>query len=87
MRLMHSVSPVYTVVITTGAVCISEVLRKCSLQVLEMSSNKIGDNGITAIARTLSSNQISELNVREGGISLTGVRSLVYSKITSQQQC
>ena len=62
--------------ITTGAICISEVLGKCSLQVLNISYNNIGDDGITAIAGTLSNSQISELDVRECGITLTGARSL-----------
>ena len=49
--------------ITTGAICISEVLGKCSLQVLHMPYNNIGDDGITAIAGALNSTQISELDV------------------------
>ena len=66
-----------TVMITTGAICISEVfMGKCSLQVLDMSYNNIGDDGITAIAETLSNSQISELYIRECGITLTGARSL-----------
>ncbi|XP_065901851.1 NACHT, LRR and PYD domains-containing protein 3-like isoform X2 [Dysidea avara] len=60
-----------------GAICISEVfMGKCSLQVLEMPFNNIGDDGITAIAGTLSNSQISELDVRGCGITLTGARSL-----------
>ncbi|XP_065903428.1 NACHT, LRR and PYD domains-containing protein 3-like isoform X2 [Dysidea avara] len=59
-----------------GAICISEVLGKCSLQVLNMSLNIIGDDGITTIARTLSNSQISELYVMECAITLTGARSL-----------
>jgi len=65
-----------TVMITTGAICISEVLGKCSLQVLDMSHNNIGDDGITAISGTFSNSQISELYVRRCGITLTGARSL-----------
>jgi len=65
-----------TVIITTGVICISEALGKCSLQVLDMSSNNIGDDGITAIAGTLSNSQISELDVSWCGITLTGARSL-----------
>ncbi|XP_065901515.1 NACHT, LRR and PYD domains-containing protein 3-like isoform X2 [Dysidea avara] len=59
-----------------GAICISAVLGKCSLQVLDMSFNNIGDDGITAIARTLSNSQISKLEVCECDITLTGARSL-----------
>ena len=65
-----------TVMITTGAICISEVLGKCSLQVLDMCNNNIGDDGITAIAGTLSNSQISELQISRCGITLTGARSL-----------
>ena len=67
--------------ITTGAICISEVLGKCSLQVLDISLNKIGDEGITVIAGTLSNSQISELNVRGCDITLTGARSLVNNSV------
>jgi len=63
--------------ITTGAICICEVfMGKCSLQVLDMSYNNIGDDGITAIVGTLSNSQISELDVSWCGITLTGARSL-----------
>ena len=62
--------------ITTGAICISAVLGKCSLQVLYMSYNNIGDDGITAIAGTLSNSQISELEAWGCDITLTGARSL-----------
>ena len=62
--------------ITTGAICISEVLGKCSLQVLDMSENIIGDDGITAIAGTLNNSQICELNINWCGITLSGARSL-----------
>ena len=65
-----------TVMITIGAICITKVLGKCSLQVLDMSHNNIGDDGITAIAGTLSNSQISELDVSDCGITLTGARSL-----------
>jgi len=63
--------------ITTGAIVISEVfMGKYSLQILHMSDNNIGDDGITAIAGTLSNSQISELFVNYCGITLTGARSL-----------
>jgi len=62
--------------ITTGAICISEVLGKCSLQILNMSRNNIGDDGIIAIAGTLSNSQISKLYVSWCGITLTGAKSL-----------
>ncbi|XP_065898508.1 protein NLRC3-like isoform X2 [Dysidea avara] len=59
-----------------GAVCISKVLRKCSLEVLNLSSNDIGDNGITAIAGALSNSQISILGVYKCSITFTGAQSL-----------
>ncbi|XP_065920220.1 leucine-rich repeat-containing protein 74B-like [Dysidea avara] len=59
-----------------GAICISEVLGKCSLQVLATAGNNIGDDGITAIAEALSNSQINELNVETCGITLTGAKSL-----------
>ena len=69
--------------ITTGAICISEVLGKCSLQVLDISENEIGDGGITAIAGTLSNSQISELYVWSCGIALTGARSLAVGLLVN----
>ena len=51
-------------------------MGKCSLQVLEMLNSNIGDDGITAIAGTLSNSQISELDVSNCGITLIGARSL-----------
>ena len=70
--------------ITTDAICISEVfMGKCSLQVLNMSLNKIGDEGITAIAGTLSNSQISKLYVRGCGITLTGARSLAVGLLVN----
>ena len=62
--------------ITVGASYVSEMLVECSLQVLDMSGNNIGDDGITAITGTLSNSQISELDVSRCGITLTGARSL-----------
>ncbi|XP_065900737.1 NACHT, LRR and PYD domains-containing protein 3-like isoform X3 [Dysidea avara] len=66
-----------------GAICISEVLGKCSLQVLDISENEIGDGGITAIAGTLSNSQISELYVWSCGIALTGARSLAVGLLVN----
>ena len=62
--------------ITVGASYVSEMLVECSLQVLDMSGNNIGDDGITAIARALSNCQISKLYVSRCGIALNGARSL-----------
>ena len=52
------------------------MLRKCSLEVLNLSSNDIGDNGITAIAGALSNSQISILGVYKCSITFTGAQSL-----------
>ena len=71
--------------ITTGAICISEVLtEKCSLQVLDMSHNNIADDGITAIAGTLSNSQISEMGVSRCGITLNGARSLAAGLLVNK---
>ncbi|XP_065888349.1 NACHT, LRR and PYD domains-containing protein 3-like isoform X2 [Dysidea avara] len=59
-----------------SAVCISEILWKCPLQVLSLSGNNIGDNGITAIAKVLGNSQICELYVKKCGITLAGAKSL-----------
>ena len=41
-----------------------------------MSDNRIGDDGITAIATALTNSRISQLWVRGCGITLTGARSI-----------
>ena len=63
--------------ITTGAISISKMMMvNHSLQGLYMSSNNIGDDGISAIAEALSNCKINMLNVNECGVTLTGARSL-----------
>ena len=47
-----------------------------TLQVLNISFNSIGDEGIAAIARTLDNASISELNVHYCNITVTGAKSL-----------
>ena len=47
-----------------------------TLQVLDISNNPIGDEGIAAIARTLDNARISELNVSDCNITVTGGKSL-----------
>jgi len=59
-----------------GAICISKVLKACSLQVLSLSYNNIGDDGITAIVGALNASQINELDVSGCGITLAGAKSL-----------
>ena len=47
-----------------------------TLQVLSISFNPIGDEGIAAIASTLDNASISELNVYDCNITVTGAKSL-----------
>ena len=76
MHVQSHLTYYITVIIATGAICISEVLGKCSLQVLATAGNEIGDDGITAIAEALSNSQINELNVETCSITFTGAKSL-----------
>ena len=46
------------------------------LQVLDIHYNPIGDEGIAAIARTLDNASISELDVYDCNITVTGAKSL-----------
>ena len=67
----------YTVIITTGAISISEMIKiNHTLQVLNISLNPIGDEGIAAIARTLDNARISVLDVHYCNITVTGAKSL-----------
>ena len=55
--------------ITTGAISISQALMvNQTLLELDMKHNKIGDDGITAIARSLSNSNITLLDVADCGI-------------------
>ena len=63
--------------ITTGAISISQALMvNQTLLELDMEGNQIGDDGITAIAGSLSNSSITLLDVRGCDISVVGVRSL-----------
>ena len=71
--------------INTGAISISQALMvNQTLLELNMRDNQIGDDGITAIASSLSNSSITLLDVNECGISDVGVRSLVEA-ISSNQ--
>ena len=71
--------------ITTGAISISQALMvNQTLLELIMNDNQIGDDGITAIASSLSNSSITLLDVRRCGISVVGVRSLAEA-ISSNQ--
>ena len=66
--------------ITTGAISISQVLMvNQTLLELRMWNNQICDDGITAIAGSLSNSSITLLNFGECGISVVGVRSLAVA--------
>ena len=68
------------VIITTGAIAVSKLLmRNCTLQVLRVSANSIGDDGISVIVEQLNkvtNSRISQLWIAECGITLTGARSI-----------
>ena len=68
------------VIITTGAILVSKLLtRNCTLQVLDVSDNTIGDDGISVIVDQLqkvTNSRISKLWIIRCGISLTGARSI-----------
>jgi len=71
--------------IIAGAIDISEVLvGKRTLQVLNISYNNIGDDGITAIAKALINSQIRELYVVKCGITFTGARSLAAGLLVNK---
>ena len=68
------------IIITTGATSISQALMiNKTLQELVMWDNQIGNDGITAIAGSLSNSSITLLNVGNCGISVVGVRSLAVA--------
>ena len=70
--------------IATGAKSISEMMMgNCSLQVLDISHNNIGDDGISAIAGALGNCKISGLRVVECGITITGAKSLAEALYSS----
>ena len=63
--------------ITTGAISISKMMMvNHSLQELYMGQNKIGDDGISTIAKSLGNCRINMLDVQQCCITLTGARSL-----------
>jgi len=70
--------------ITTGARCFSELLNNCSLEVLVMKWNNIGDDGIIAIAGALGKSRIRILNVARCGITIMGAKELTTALLTNQ---
>ena len=74
-----------TVIVTTGAISISETIKiNHTLQVLNVSNNPIGDEGIAAIAGTLDNARISELIVSYCSITVTGAKSLAAGLAKNQ---
>ena len=71
--------------ITTGAISISQALMvNQTLLELHMGGNKICDDGITAIAGSLSNSNITLLDVMECGIGLVGVTILAAALSSNQ---
>ena len=69
--------------ITTGAISISQALMvNQTLLQLDMDRNQIVDEGITAIAGSLSNSSIT-LSVRWCGISVVGARLIMKSAVDS----
>ena len=70
------------IVITTGAISISQALMvNKTLLELHMAGNQISNNGITAIAGSLSNSSITLLDVRWCGISVVGARLIMKSAV------
>ena len=71
--------------ITTGAISISQALMvNQTLLELYMEGNKISDDGITAIAGSLSNSNITLLDVGQCCIGLVGVTSLAAALSSNQ---
>ena len=59
--------------ITTGASCVGRLLKNCSLQVLNVGRNSIGDDGISVMMNGLQHNKtLTELYVYKCGLSAKG---------------
>jgi len=72
-------------IITSGVISIFQVLMvNQTLQELNMGGNYIHDEGITALAGSLSNSSITLLDVQRCGITFTGVKSLAAALATNQ---
>ena len=71
--------------ITTGAIAVSKILMgNRTLQVLDMSNNSIGDDGISVIVEQLQHiTTLTELNVVTCGLSVKGTYTIVCVKCIS----
>ena len=70
---------------TAGATSVAELIRtKSTLNLLMLSANNLGDDGITAIAGAVGKSNIDTLEICECGITVTGAKvlaqSLLYNK-------
>ena len=71
--------------ITTGAISISQALMaNKTLLELRMYDNEIGDDGITAIAGSLSNSNITLLHIWNCGFGLVGATSLAAALSSNQ---
>ena len=63
------------VMITTGAIAVSKILMgNCTLQVLNVTNNTIGDDGISVIVEQLKHiTTLTELGVTQCGLSVKGI--------------
>ena len=72
------------VIVTTGASCVGELLKvNNSLQELDISSNPIHDDGVSAVADGLQcNNTLTKLNVNQCGFSVKGtvVNNFYYGR-------
>ena len=65
--------------ITTGAIAVTKLLvGNCTLQVLQLGYNDIGDDGISMIVEQLQ--HITTLNVEQCGLSVKGTVVHMYVK-------
>jgi len=68
-----------------GAICIAELIRtKHKLDVLSLSANNLGDDGIVAIAGALGKCNIDTLIIDECGINVTGAKALAESLLINK---
>ena len=72
----------FVLIIITGAISISQALMvNQTLLELHMWNNQIGDDGITAIAGSLSNSNVTLLDVEGCGISVAGTRLIMKSAV------
>jgi len=76
---------VITDMITVGAIYIAKLVKtKHTLDVLALSENNLGDDGITAIAGALGKCNINKLFIDECGFTLTGAKALAESLLVNK---